>query len=668
MRWLFLVSLWLLTLLLPKPALAAPFAPAEAAHKSPLDDVGKKKEEEKAKLSAAEEEAERKRKEKLARVVVLKWPGTPTNHRDETLQRNIKSRIARPEANFFPEVDLYQNGRKVKDKTVVPAMQPAVVPAQNVDRVRQAVDEVSALPWNAMPPDEWGIKAQGLRELVELIWFIDRVDLREPLFLLYAQIGRAAENQNNAVPPFYEEIGNLSVNYYFFLAATMAHQDPALLSKLTDQDLNGAISAMLQQLQQGVFPTLRLDFELEGEDFDLEGYLNEYETFLNGLPIEPDEQGRFDVFYGRSDIYLRRKDTGHGLSERLEVAKFEDNFFFVRENARKKMGKDFIEQLFLHPNECTPELDGDILNFLAIYAKLHEKAEIYIAVPKEGNPNKVWIWRYDRSQAALQLVAGGNDSFPVRFAILAAAGIMYNSITVEYETSIVDSANPSEDINSVTPVPSELIDYDLKPAYIPINLELRGHYNRLMVATGWEFGFNTGGDKSDGGFARWVERYYTPGVEGREEADDVVVIGVDKGGKTETRTDSNEDGVIDDRDAVTTVSYEGQEVLHDVRVNRNRYLAVGVVFGRDAAIGFGPRLALRIGATNVPFALQTTAHFGWTIDPPVIGTLGDRVRPFVDFDLRGGASWPFKYSLAHTKDPITVGAVYGITLGIGTTF
>ena len=137
--------------------------------------------------------------------LVLKWPDNRSvDYTDTTIQRNVKSRIARPDAQFFPEVDLYQNGRKVKDKTVVPAMQPAMVPDQNLQRVRQAVDVVSGIPWNAMQPDAWGIKAQELRDMVELIWFVDKVDQREPLFLLYAQIGRAAENQNQNVPPFYE--------------------------------------------------------------------------------------------------------------------------------------------------------------------------------------------------------------------------------------------------------------------------------------------------------------------------------------------------------------------------------------------------------------------------------------------------------------------------------
>lgn len=45
----------------------------------------------------------------------------------------------------------------------------------------------------------------------------------------------------------------------------------------------------------------------------------------------------------------------------------------------------------------------------------------------------------------------------------------------------------------------------------------------------------------------------------------------------------------------------------------------------------------------------------------------DRVRPFIDVDLRGGAAWPFRSSLAHNSS-LAVGPVFGITAGVGTTF
>ncbi len=613
-------------------------ASAKAPDTSALTEGRDKKNAEQA---AADEEEERRRKEKLARVIVLKWMGTTPDYRDQTVQRNVKSRIVRPDAQFFPEVDLYQNGRKVSGN-VVPAQQPATVPPQNIQRVRTAIDEVAAVPWNAMSPADWGFKAQDLRALVELIWFVDRVDLREPLFLLYAQIGRAAENQNQNIPPFYEEVGRLNVNYYFYMAAVLAHQDPALMSKLTDQELNGSISGYLQQLQQGAYPTLKVDFELEGEDFDLDTFKSEYKVYLNGMETDPSDQGQIEIFLGRTDIYLRRNDSGHGMSERLEVSKLVDKIYFVRETARKRMGYDFIEQLFLHPNECTPALDGDILNYLSIYAKIHEKAEIYIAVPHKGNPNSVWVWRWDRPSASLQLVGGGNDGFPVRFALVLSGGVMFNSLTIGYDPTRIVQGPDGEitfgDPSNFGESAKNAFDFENEPVMIPLNVELRGHYNRLMVAIGGEFGFNAKPDE-----APWVERYYLHG-RSKSEAD---VVKED--------CESSGDGC--------------SEVYNTVKINRDLYMGAAVVLGRDAGIGLGPRLGFRAGWTNVPHAVQATGHFGWTLDAPGIGNLGDRVRPFLDVDARMGGSFPLKNSIVlDGSDTYRVGLIYGLMGGIGTTF
>lgn len=641
---MFALMITILLSFMPVAEAATPGIETQERQVKPPDTSGltEARDEKKAEMTEAEAEAERKRKEKLARVIVLKPLGTSTGYTDETVQRNVKSRIARPEAQFFPEVDLYQNGRKVSDRAVVPAMQPAVVPQQNVQRIKQAVDDVSAIPWNGMAPDQWGLKAQELQAQVELIWFVDRVELREPLFLLYTQIGRAADNQNSNVPPFYEQIGSQAVNYYFYLAAILAYQDPALMSKLTDQELNGVISNILQMLQQGAFPSLTVDFELEGEQFDLETFLTEYKIFLNGIETSPNDQGQVPIFLGRTDIYLRRQDSGHGMSERLEVSKLVDKTYFVRENARKRMGYDFIEQLFLHPNECTPALEGDILNYLSIYAKIHEKAEIYIAVPKDGNPNKVWIWRWDRASASLQLVAGGNDGFPVRFAIVASGGVMFNSIAIGYDTEQL-TQTPDGEITVGDPVGQaanvrNAINFDNEPVMIPLNFELRGHYNRLMVAIGGEFGFNAKPEE-----APWVERYYIH----NHRKDEANVVLEDCGKDPDVSCN---------------------EIFNTVKVNRDLYLGTAVVFGRDAGIGFGPRLGMRVGWTNVPHAVQLTGHFGWTFDLPLVGNLGDRVRPFLDADARAGASLPVRNALILDGGGYHAGLIYGLMGGIGTTF
>ncbi|MDO9280733.1 MAG: hypothetical protein Q7U06_02425, partial [Pseudomonadota bacterium] len=235
-------------------------------------------------------------------------------------------------------------------------------------------------------------------------------------------------------------------------------------------------------------------------------------------------------------------------------------------------------------------------------------------------------------------------------AILVQGGIMYNTASVEYDedayqTELQDQGTEAGSI----PDPAQSIDADLGPSFIPVTFELRGHYNRLMVSFGSEFGFNTGGED---GKAQWIERFRTRGEPDAEVATMREVTVIDPiSGEEESR-------------------YVATELLYNqVKINRNLYMGAAVVLGRDAGIGFGPRLGVRVGWTNVPYALQTTAHVGVTLAPPGIKPLGDRVRPFVDVDGRIGASFPFATSLAFKpKDVITVMPVFGLTAGVGTTF
>lgn len=633
----------------PLPALAAtPSAQPERAHKKEKKKASE--EERSAEEAAAAAEEERKRKEKLARVIVLKWEGPKSaDYEDETVRRNVRSRIGRPEAMFFPEVDLYQRGRVLPDRTVVPAMQPAIVPDSNVPMVLAAAAAASSIPWGALQPHEWRMKADELRALSESIWFVDRVDLREPLFLLYTQIGRAAENASDNSPPYFEQVGPFPVNYYNYLAATLAYQEPSLMNKLTDPEVHSAVQIILSNLQQGSFPSMTVDFSQEGATWNGEWFNSTYEVRLNGLPIELSARGQMPIFLGRSDIYLVRKDTGHGLSERLEFSKLEDRLYFIRDVARKKMGRDFIDSLFLHLTECNPEVGVEYLNYLAIYQKLHAKAEIYITVPENGNPNKVWIWRYVPESAMLKQVGGGPDNFPVRFALLFSSGLLYNgaSMAVDGDFSDESSVAPGDIADD------RRIDVDLDPATIPFHFELRGHYNRLMINLGSEFGYEAG---NGGG---WIEYYQTPG-----RNKDTLTIDPGASGCEEVRIGEDEDGnpvtVTNCGDLVT--------VLNQKTFNRYLYLGAGVVLGRDAGIGFGPRFAARVGWTNLPHAIQTTGHFGWAIQPGFLPA-GNRVRPLLDADARLGLAVPVRKSLLRdVGEKKALQEVFGLTLGVGFTF
>ncbi|MBN1336732.1 MAG: hypothetical protein JXB39_12310 [Deltaproteobacteria bacterium] len=605
--------------------------PASAAAKGEADEGGPKEASDEEREKAAAEE--RKKKDRMARVIVLRWKDTRTDYLDDTVRRNVRSRIDRPDALFFPEMDLYQNGRKLKDKTVVPAMQPARVPDANLPPVSAATQEVAALSYNALKPHEWGLKAQELAQLAESIWFVDRKELREPLFGLYTMIGKAAENANNPSPPFFEYIGGQSVNYYWYLAACLAQQDPAVMGKVADSDIAATLKYYLDQLQQGAYPTIKVDFELD-DSWDAEAFDKTWEILFNGMPVVPDENAQVPVFLGRTDIYLKRKDTGHGLSERLEVTKLDDKFYPVMQNARKRMGIDFIDQLFLHPNECSPELDGDILTYLSIYARLHASSDVYVSVPQFGNANKVLIWRYDRKNGGLNLVGGSGEGFPVRFAAVFSTGAFFNGASPSFDPAWGEGNSSLAPDDLTDP---DQLDVDLLRGLVPFSFELRVHYSRLMVNGGFEAGYNVSSD-ADG----FWEYYQTDG-------DTRVVSGCSYTSEGALECDAPE------------------EALHQETFNRNLWLGLGVLLGSDAGIGFGPRIALRMGFTNLPHAFQPELNVGWALQPPMPAGK-NRMRPLVDVNLRGGASVARERSLQMEAGGSTVIPVLGLTAGVGSTF
>lgn len=653
------LSLWTATSLLAPAQAATPGDPMPEAFAGKKDE--KTKEEKSEEEKKAEEEALKKKRELLARVIVLKVPNTSVGHTDETLVMNVRSRINRPEAMFFPEVDVYQSGRKLPDRSVAPTQQPAIVPDSAIPQVAAAVAATEPLTWDSLDANQWAVKAKELRDLTDVSWFIDRVELREPLFRLYAQIGRAAEYANNPVPPYYENIGNITVPYYWYLAALLAYQEPSLLNSVTDQETLGGIKYQLQQLRDGTYPSFKGDFQRENK-FDVEEFMKTYELYVNGIPMEPDGRGQIDLFLGRTDVYLKRLDTGHGLTERLVTVKLDEKSYFFMETARKRIGVDFINQLMLNKNDCIPEVDGDILTYLAIYQKMHPKADVYIAVPENGNPNKTWIWRYDKQAGILKSVGGGPDNFPVRFAFVFSSGIMFNgaAYSVGVDTNLDDESSLAPDQLASNRVSDEL---DRNKAMVPFNFELRGHYNRLMVNMGGEWALSLGDEEN------FVEYYQTPGNQGKPNQ------GGDKA-YNDIRTVEGFQSCqpVQDADGNDTGKYECDDIseIYNVRrFNRDLWLGLGVVLGRDAGIGFGPRFAWRWGWVNMPHGYQTTLHFGWAVQPPIPAASG-RVRPLLDLDLRGGVGIPVRRSLrveaAEALDQSRVQPVFGANLGIGLTF
>lgn len=633
------------------------------------DEIEEKKSEEQLELEERLKEIEEAQRSKAARVVVLQWKGTDTDFTNEALQRNIKARIARPDAKFYPDIDLYQNGRKEPDDSVRHTDQRAVVPNDAIARVMDAVEDVASIPWNALSEQDWGLRANDLLRLSDEMWFVDRAELREPLFLLYAQIGRAAESSNNPSPPYYENVDGKTVNYYWYLAGAMAYKDPSLMSKLTDQSLNASIQYYKDELDAGRFKPLTLAFDLDETEFDPKDFTANFQVFINGLEEtikNPD--GLLDVPLGRADVYLKRVD-GHSLSDRVDLERLTDKYYFVLKNAKKAMGLDFIDQLMQHPNECIPPLSGDILNYLSIYAKLHPGAEVYVVVPYAGStsPGRLYLWRWDRVNGYLVRVQD-NNYFAVRLAALLGAGISFSGVDLEtpQDEDLEDVVEQQQDgqppdaaqsADAFAPIPNPVIDG------VPVFWQLRGHYNRFFMGVGLQFkiGF-AGGTTGDKPFA---DLYQTNGYS---------VVKYEEVSCTPTTTGGGTDPACTDgvKDAQILA-------LRERNLQRLVYGLIGFMLGRDAGVGFGPRAYFRIGWYNAPHAVDFTGHVGWTPKLPSIGRKDEersgRVRGFVDVDFYGGVMAPYFDTLY--IDPTKRGkflwmgtpfATFGFTGGIGLTF
>jgi hypothetical protein len=663
--------------------------------KNPIEDVKNDMEEKKTaeqlelekRLQAIEEAT----KGKNARVVVLQV--ADTDFTNMTLQRNIKSRIARADAKFYPEIDLYQAGRREPDRTVRPVDQRGRVPDDSVARVLSAVEDVAAIPWNALSDQDWGLKANELYQLSNEVWFVDRPELREPLFLLYAQIGQAAESSNNPSPPYYSSVGGTTVNYFWYLAGTLAYKEPELLSKITNQSLNASISFYKDMLDAGQLKFLELNFRLDSEEvFDPKTFTADYTLYINGLTeMVMNSNGILEVPPGRVDVYLKRND-GHSLSDRVDLERLTEKFYFVRGNAQRKMGIDFVEQLMDHPSECIPDIDGDILAYLSIYAKLHPQAEVYIAVPKAGSvaPGHIYLWRWDRAQGHLVLVRDNTGGFPVRFAALLSSGLNFSSLQVGVPTAEqvedgVGSAPPTGG-DTVNPL-AQAVQPDIIPNLdgIPIKYTLRGHYNHFMAAVGLQYKIgNAGTTDRDGPPSNLLDddgkAYYDVYPAHPDDRQLLECVGAGTtptgGGTTTTTTTTTTGG-----DRVTTIrqnvpgvsNCQGQYALayRERNLQRLVFLQLGGMLGRDASSGWGLRGFVQTGWYNVPYALDMTFHGGYTAkvgkDKPGKRDEEDRlgrVRFILDADFYGG----FLAGIANSRYRLGEKNILGSNIGIGTPY
>jgi len=641
--------LWLWTAA-SSPALGGPFDAPDLPDEVPeeveeaIEGDGEARESE---TEAARQRYEEAQSQRDARVGVLQWPRTRADYRDPDLIRNVRNRIARPSAKFYPEIDLFQAGRRKPDPTLRHTEHLPSVPDRVLADVDAMVRDVAGTPFDALSETAWGVKAARMvRFATEEVWFVDRPELREPMFRLYAYTGYAGENTNTNSPPYYQLVGGELVNYYYYLAATLAYRSPELLGTI-DGDVAQAIANYRDLIESGRFERLDLSFEDSDANADTRAFASEYRILINGLPEELPPDGVIEVPLGVVDIDLVRTDSGHGLSQRFKDPQFDEDFFFVRTNARKRMGTDLKNQLMVNPNECTPELDGDILDYLAIYAKLHEPQEVFVVVPESGStaPSRLYIWRWDRTNGVLKLVQDNTGGFPVIFAALSTVGASFASVdfpTVsEQDTGAIVT---DQQVPDLTP--------QLDPESLPFDFQLRGHYNRLMFGIGAQAKLGLSGKFSD--------KYRS------------------RGGVTYERRcpDESPSEATPDGNVVCSGGGDPEEVptFNEQTFQRNLYVLLGAMLGRDASLGVGPRGYLRVGMLNVPHALDTTLHLG--ITPQITkprertGTKGSRVRAIADVDGFLGVWTPVFDSLfvpagRRFGRPVFT---FGLSAGAGVTF
>ena len=584
----------------------------------------KSREEKEAEIAEAEKEFAESAP-KNARVLVMKWPKTTTDYTDANLKLNVQSAINRADITLLPVVDLYQGGRVVPNTQKKPKDQKGRVPNSAINDVLFHVQESSRIYYDDISPDDWKLKAQELEEASHAIWFVDRPELRDPLVQMYSEIGRAANNVDpgELTAPFFQSVGGQQVNYYWFLAAQFVSKEQGLLSSIPNDESRDEIENYANDIRNGRYPTMKLDFQME-DVFKKNEFDEEFQVLINGLPTEIDQYGQIEILLGITDIFVQHKEGGYGLADRYE-ARTDDRAYNVLDDARKSLTTSLVRQLFEFENECKPKVSPDIITHLATYSLLHPqvRGEVYIAVPKNGNPHQMWIWRYDPDSYSLSRVANGSDDFPINFVGTVNVGGMFSGVNLELTPPTSGDVADAADLSAI-------------PATVPVGLELRLHYTRFMLNFGVEFAYSANGE--------WEELY--PSNED----------------KTQPLGCENATGECPVDDMKT----------HTVAFNQTNFIGLGYLFGRDAATGLGPRAGIRAGWSSLPNAVTTTAHFGWTLPAPKMERINKRIQLIVDADFRIGATIGRSPSLLLVEDDEgnvpRAALTFGFTAGAGSTF
>ncbi len=562
-----------------------------------------------------------------SRVVVLSWSESAG---DDLLERTLRAELGRPTARFFPGIDLYQGGRLAPQPGPSLLELRSAIPDEVVARVVEETAVAEAVPWNGLTEEEWGAQASRLLLLERELWFIDRAGLREPLFRLHAQIGRASESSQNAAPPFYEELGGLTVNLYTTLAGAMAAEEPSLLDTIADPATKRAVAYASELATTGRVAPVVLSFADATGAFDPVAFAAEYRVSINGLErTVTDPEGLFLVPAGRLDVELERTD-GYGLSAQRSPVQSSDEVWSVLQEAQQRIDHDLRDALAADAESSVPRIDEEPLAWLAIYATLHPTSEIFVAVPDAASgARRASVWRWDREYGLLARVRREPAAFVVRFAGIVTLGASAGTVRFRPANDADVADYYAEPDGAVSPEEGFAVDG------MPLTFELRGHLGHGFFGAGLSYTFGWTGDEP------WADLYPTEG-----------------------------NRVVDGSDAVA---------LRERSVRRLIYGLTGVAFGPGAADGFGPRAAVRVGWTNVPHALDLTAHARISrrvgLGARSAATQGERVQFAIDGGLFGGMILPVHDSLyvnSGTQGELfAVGGpfpTFGLSAGAGLTF
>jgi hypothetical protein len=310
-----------------------------------------------------------------------------------------------------------------------------------------------------------------------------------------------------------------------------------------------------------------------------------------------------------------------------------------------------------------PQLAGDIVNYLAIYAKLHPNEDIYIAVPFLGStsPGRIYLWRWDRNLSALFLVQDNTGGFPIRFVAMLGVGLEFSAFKIPppddkaLEDAVAKPPEPGDQVDPTALAAGQLIP-ELTTDGVPIYYQLRGHFNHILGGVGIQYKVGTN-PPPDGG-KQFRDAYQT------QHKVVYTLQGCDTPGVGNCLANEAGDGI------------ELSAAYRERDLQRLVYMMWGATFGKDAAVAFGPRAYVRIGWYNVPHALDLTGHVGISSKPPWSKKDDERVgrvKGLLDLDVYGGAIAPVRdsYGVHHVRDFITMGdpqLAFGFTGGAGLTF